>query len=137
MSRTLEDMRGGLKEKVVPHENAQVWEPEARVTMGSEMPAETCYNVMELLSEPLGPEWKASREKIEQENKEYWSRACGLWNRPGLRRRVNAKQKRSITAPSTQADPPVPAQEQLDVAIPATTIGETTGQPQTSLNQGN
>ena len=78
MSQTLEDRRGRLKEKVVPPEIAQVWNPEARVTMGSDMPPETRYNVMELLSEPLGPEWEESRQRIEQENQDYWSRACGL-----------------------------------------------------------
>ena len=46
--------------------------------MGSDMPAETHYNVMELLSEPQGPEWEASRQKIEQEDKEHLSDACGL-----------------------------------------------------------
>ena len=141
MSRTLKDRRGRLKEIVVPPEIAQVWNPVARETMGDDMPAETRYNVMELLREHLGPEWETTRERIEEENKEYWSRACGLWNRPDLRPRANAKQKRSRTARSNQADPPVPAQEQLDVAIGATTIGnsssETTGHSQTAINQGN
>ena len=47
----------------------------------------------------------------------------------------------SIAARSTQANPTVPAQEQLDVAIPANGIrnssSETTGEPQTAVNQGN
>ena len=103
------------------------------------MPAETPYNVMELLSEPLEPEWEASRQKIEQENKEYWSRACALCNRPDLRPRVNAKQKRSETARSTQAISPNAVQVQLDVAFPATTMenssSEIAGQSQTAMGQ--
>ena len=96
---------------------------------------------MELLSEPLAPEWESSGKKIEQENKEYWSRACGLWIRPDLRPKVNAKKKMSITARSTQANPPNAVQEQLDVAIPAATIknssSEITGQSQAAMSQGN
>ena len=92
VSRT-EDRREILKVKVVSPKVAPAWNPDARVTMGSDMPAEARYNVRELLSEPLGPEWEASRQKIEQENKEYWSRACVLWNRPDLRHKVHAKQK--------------------------------------------
>ena len=137
----MEDRRARLKGRVVPPEVAPVWNPEARVTMENEMPAETRYNVMELISEPLRPEREASRQKIEQENKEYWSRACGLWNRPDLRPRVKTKQKRSITAPSTQANPPNAVQEQLDVAVPATTIENSsntiTGQSQTAMGKGN
>ena len=84
MSRTLENRRGRLRRKVVSSEVAPVWNPEARVTMGNEMLLERRYNVMELLREPLGLEWEASCQVIEQENKEYWSRACGLCNRPDL-----------------------------------------------------
>ena len=32
---------------------APIWNSEARVTMGIDMPAETCYNVIELLSDSL------------------------------------------------------------------------------------
>ena len=118
MSRTLEDRRGRLRGKVVSPEGAPVWNPEARVTMGNDMLAETRHNVMELLSEPLGPKCEASRQVIEQENKECWSRACGLSDRSDIRPKVNAKQKRSITAGSIQANPPNAVQEQLGVAIP-------------------
>ena len=96
MSRTLEERQGRLKELVVPPQISPVWNPEARITMGSDMPAETCYHVMELLSDPLGPEWEASRQIIEQEIWENWSRACGLWGRPDLRPKISAKQKRPI-----------------------------------------
>ena len=56
MSRTLEDRQGRLRGKVVSPEVGPVWNPEARVTMNSDMPAETCYHVKELLSDPLGQE---------------------------------------------------------------------------------
>ena len=141
MSRTLEDRRGRLKGKVVSPEVAPVWNPEARVTMRSDMPAETRYNVMELLSQPLGPEREASGQKNEQENTEYWSRACGLWNRLDLRPKLNAKQKRSITSRSTQANPPNAVQEQLDATIAAATIenssSEITVQSPAARSQGN
>ena len=57
MSRTLEERPGRLKRLVAPPQIASVWNPAARITMGSDMPAETCYHIMELLSDPLGPEW--------------------------------------------------------------------------------
>ena len=78
MSCTLEERQGRLKGLIVPSQVSPVWNPEARVTMGSDMPAETCYHIMELLSDPLGPEWEASRQIIEHENRDNWSRACGL-----------------------------------------------------------
>ena len=65
--------------------------------MGNDMPAETSFHVMELLSDPLVPEREASRQVIEQRIKEHWSRACRLWNRPDLGPKFNAKQKRTIT----------------------------------------
>ena len=53
---------------------------------------------------------------------------------------MNAKQKRSITARSTQANPPNAVQKQLEVAIPAATIknssSEITGQSQAAMSQG-
>ena len=97
MSRTLEERQGRLKGNIVPPQLAPVWNPEARVTMGNDMPAETWYHIMELLSDPLGPEWEASRQIIEQENRDNWSRACGLWGRPDLRPKISPKQKRAIT----------------------------------------
>ena len=63
------------KRKVVPPKIAPVWNMESRVTMGNDKPTETRNNVMELFNEPLGPEWEAFRQVIEQENKECWSRA--------------------------------------------------------------
>ena len=53
MSRTLEDKRGRPRGNVVLHENVTVWNPEARVTIRKNMNDETCYHVMELLSDPL------------------------------------------------------------------------------------
>ena len=119
MSRTLEDRRGRLRGKMVIPEFAPVWNPEARVTMGNDM--ETRYHVMERLSEPLGPEWEVSRPVIEQKNKKCWSRNCGLWNRPDLRPKVEAKQMTSIVAHTIQMNAPNAIQEQLDAAIPPVT----------------
>ena len=56
MSRTLEERQGRLKGKVIPPQRTPVWNPEARITMSSDMPLETCYHIMELLSDSLGPE---------------------------------------------------------------------------------
>ena len=72
MSRFLEDRQSCFRGKVVPPENAPVTTPEAGANMGSDIPAKTCYHVMELLSDPLGPVWKATRQVIEQRNKEHW-----------------------------------------------------------------
>ena len=74
--------------------------------MGSDMPAETCYRIMELLSDPLGPEWEASRQIIEHEKRDNWSRACGLWGRPDLRPKISAKQKRPIATRNRPLDLP-------------------------------
>ena len=57
-------------------------EPEARVTMGNDMSAETWYNVMELPSEPLGRQWEASRQTIEQRNKEFGLEPAGSGTDP-------------------------------------------------------
>ena len=54
MSRTLEDRQGRLRGKVVTPEVAPVWNTEARVTMGNNMPTETRYNVMELPGTRMG-----------------------------------------------------------------------------------
>ena len=120
MSRTLEERQGRLKGLVIPPQFSPVWNPEARITMGSDMPAETCYHIMELLSEPLGPEWEASRQIIEHENRENWSRACGLWGRPDLRPKISAKQKRPIAIRNRPLDlPHLFNASRLDVQIPA------------------
>ena len=120
MSRTLEERQGRLKGLVVPPQISPVWNPEARITMGSDMPAETCYHVMELLSDPLGPEWEASRQIVEHENREIWSRACGLWGRPDLRPKISAKQKRPIAVRNRPLDlPHLFNASRLDVQIPA------------------
>ena len=120
MSRTLEERQGRLKGLVVPPKISPVWNSEARITMGSDMPAETCYHVMELLSDPLGPEWEASRQIIEHENRENWSRACGLWGRPDLRPKISAKQKRPIAVRNRPLDlPQLFNASRLDVQIPA------------------
>ena len=101
---------------------APVWNPEARVTMGSDMPAETCYHIMELLSHPLGPEWEVSRQIIAHENRDNWSRASGLWGRPDLRPKVSAKQKRAITTRARPLDQPHLSNASiLDVQNPAGT----------------
>ena len=86
------------------------------------MPAETCYHVMELLSDPLGPEWEASRQIIEHENRENWSRACGPASlRAGdLRPKISAKQKRPIAVKNRPLDlPHLFNASRLDVQIPA------------------
>ena len=84
------------------------------------MPAETCYHVMELLSDPLGPEWEASRQIIEHENRENSSRACGLRGRPDLRPKISAKQKRPITVRNRPLDlQHMFNASRLDVQIPA------------------
>ena len=120
MSRTLEERQGRLKGLVVPPQISPVWNPEARITMGSDMPAQTCYHVMELLSDPLGPEWEASRQIIEHENRENWSRACGPWGRPDLRPKISAKQKRLIAVRNRPLDlPHLFNASRLDVQIPA------------------
>ena len=123
MSRTLEERQGRLKGLVAPPpppQIASVWNPEARITMGSDMPAETCYRIMELLSDPLGPEWEASRQIIEHENRDNWSRACGLWGRPDLRPKISAKQKRPIATRNRPLDlPHLFNATRLDLQIPA------------------
>ena len=112
--------------------------PKARMAIGNDMPADTCYNVMEFLSEPLGPEWEQTREIVEQKNKECWSRACGLWNRPGLRPKINAEEKKNINPRATQMNAPSATPGQLDVAIPPTAgndVTETTESLQTMTSQ--
>ena len=122
MSRTLEERQGRLKGLIIPPQTMPVWNPEARVTMGSDMPAETCYHVMELLSDPLGPEWEASRQIIEHENRDNWSRACWLWGRPDLRPKLSAKQKRPIATRNRPLDlPHLFNASRLDVQIPTST----------------
>ena len=119
MSRTLEERQGRLKGLVVPPQILPVWNPEARGTMGSDMPAETCYHIMELLSDPLGHEWEASRQIIENENRDNWSKACGLWGRPDLRPKISAKQKRPVATRNRPLDlPHLFNASRLDVQIP-------------------
>ena len=126
MSRTLEERQGRLKGLVVPPQTSPVWNPEARITMGSDMPAETCYHIMELLSDPPGPEWEASRQIIEHENKDNCSRACGLWGRPDLRPKISAKQKKAITTRNRPLDlSHLLNASRLDVQVP-TEVATTT-----------
>ena len=123
MSRTLEERQGRLKGLVIPPQRARVWNPEARITMGSDMPAEKCYHIMELLSDPLGPEWEASRHIIEHENRDNWSRACGLWGRPDLCPKISAKQKIAIATRTRPLDlPNLPNVNQLKVQISTGTV---------------
>ena len=95
--------------------------------MGTDMPAETCYHIMEFHSDPLGFEWEASRRNIVYENQDDWSRDFGLRGRSNLRPKVNAKQKRAI---ATRAGPldlsHIPATSRLDVQIPAATSTNST-----------
>ena len=87
------------------------------------MPAETCYHIMELLSDPLGPEWEASRQIIEHENRDNWSRACGLWVRPDLRPKISTKQEKLIATQTRMLDlPNWPNINQLNVQIPTGTV---------------
>ena len=41
MTRTLGDRQGQLRGKTAPPAVCQIWMPEARITMGNEMPLET------------------------------------------------------------------------------------------------
>ena len=119
MSRTLEERQGHLKGLVAPPQTTPVWNPEARVTMESEMPTETCYHIMELLSDALGPEWEASRQIIEHEIRDNWSRACRLWGRPDMRPKISAKQKRPIATRNRPLDlPHLVNASRLDAQIP-------------------
>ena len=103
-----------------PPQTAPVWNPEARITISGDMPAETCYHIMELLSDPLGPEWEASRQIFEHENRDNWSRACGLWGRPDLRPKISTRQKRPIATRNRPLDlPHLFNATRLDVQIPA------------------
>ena len=116
MDVPLEERQGLLKGLVIPPQWAPLWHLEARITMGSDMPAETCYDIMELLSDPLGPEWEASRENIEHENRDNWSRACELWGGPDLRPKMSAKQKKAIVTRTGPLDlPNLPNINQLNV----------------------
>ena len=123
MSRTLEKGQGRSKGLVIPPQRAPVRNPEARITMGSDMPAETCYHIMELLSDPLRPEWEDSCQIIENENRDNWSRACGLWGRPDLRPKISTKQKKSNATQTSPLDlPNLPNINQLNVQIPTGTV---------------
>ena len=64
MSRALEDRQGLLRGKAVPPVVAPVWNLEARMTMNSDMPAETCYHLMELLTDPLDVNGKHPVRKL-------------------------------------------------------------------------
>ena len=120
MSRTMKERQGKLKGKVIPPQAAPVWNPEARVTMDSDMPAETCYHAMELLSDPLRPKREASRQIIEHENRDNWSRAYGLWGRHDSRPKVSAKRKRAIVTRTRPLDlHHMQTTSQLDVQISA------------------
>ena len=96
MSRTLMDSQVAF-EKRRASRNCTYVESRGAGDDGSDMPAETCYHVMDLLSDLLVPEWGASRQMLEQRNKYNCSRARGLSGRPNLSTTSIAKQKRTIT----------------------------------------
>ena len=98
--------------------------------MGSDMQVETCYHIMELLSDPLGPEWEASRQKIKNENRGNWSRACGLWGRPDLRPKISVEQKRAITIRNKPLDLPHTFNASpLDVQMPDRVVNTSSAEP--------
>ena len=91
MRRTVEDRQKRLRGKLTPPVINQIYRPEARVTMGSDMPQKTTYNIVERLGNPLAQE--ASKRIIESKNREQWFDACGFWNRGYLRPTVTVKSK--------------------------------------------
>ena len=69
---------------------------------------------MELLSDPLGPEWDASRQIIEHESRDNWSRACG---------KISAKPEKAIATRTRPLDlPNLPNANQLNVQVSTGTV---------------
>ena len=81
MRRTIEDEQREFRMKLTPPRVNQICRPEARITMGSDMPPETTYNIVERLGNHLAQDWEAARRMIECKNREPWFDACGLWKR--------------------------------------------------------
>ena len=113
MKRTVEDRQRRLRGKLTPPSIIQIRRPEARVTMGSDMPPETAYNLVERLGSPLAQECEKAKEILEYKNQEQWFNGCGMWKRGDLRPTVTAKSKSSTTAKSASIAP-------LNVDIEAT-----------------
>ena len=105
MRRTIDDKQRELCGKLKPPTNNQVSRPEAGVTMGSDMPPETVYNIVELLGNPLAQEWETAKRTIEGKNREPWFDACGLWKRSDVRPTVIPKQKASTNTRSVSIVP--------------------------------
>ena len=79
MSCALEDRQGRLRGKAVPPVVVPVWNLQVRMTMDSDMPAKTCYHLMELLSDPLDVNRKHPARKLNNPIKNPCVELAGYW----------------------------------------------------------
>ena len=134
MQRTLEDRQSNLKGKVQMPIFVQMWNPDLKITIGSDMPQETTYAMLDLLGDPLSQEWQQTKKTIVQQNVNNWSKACGLWGRTDLRPTITVKNKAS----EAQLAPGVKVSSSRTMTpseLQTSTIVDTTAEP-LSLSTG-
>ena len=96
---------GRLPEKISPPKFRQIWSPEESDIMESHMRTETMYYIIELLGDPLAPEWEKTKKRIENANSERkchffptkqptWLLRCP---RKGLKRKESHSHKKLVT----------------------------------------